>query len=299
MQTVFLPSEPFAEKTVVAIGFFDGVHLAHRALLSETVRLAREAGAKAALFTFDTLPVKAGAPLSTLEERLTLFEGLGIEVAFVARFSDVCSLSPKDFVKNVLMIACGATRAVCGFNFRFGKGACGSASDLLDLLPESRVLSEVELGGVTVSSTRVRALLSEGKVAEANALLGAPYTVSAEVEHGKALGRTLGFPTLNMRPASLPLADGVYETRVCLDGTIYAGVTDVGYRPTVEGEGERRMETHLIGFDGCLYGKTLAVSFVGRLRDEIAFKNERELAHQLAKDKALAERNFKNERDAK
>ena len=134
---------------------------------------------------------------------------------------------------------------------------------------------------------------------DANAALGRAYAISSVVLDGQHLGRRLGFPTLNMRPASRPLADGVYETRVCLDGTVYAGVTDVGYRPTVEGEGERRMETHLIGFDGCLYGKTLAVSFVGRLRDEIAFKNERELAHQLAKDKALAERNFKNERDAK
>ena len=299
MQTVFLPAEPYAEKTVVAVGFFDGVHLAHRALLNETVRLAREMGAKAALFTFDALPVKAGVPLSTLKERLALFEDLGIEVAFVSRFSDVCALSPEDFVKNILVRSCGARCAVCGFNFRFGKDASGKASDLLSLLPESRIFSEVELGGTAVSSTRIRALLSEGRIKEANALLGAPYTVSAKVEHGKALGRTLGFPTLNMRPPSLPLADGVYETRVCLDGTIYAGVTDVGYRPTVEGKGERRMETHLIGFDGCLYGKTLAVSFVGRLRDEIAFKNERELAHQLAKDKALAERNFKNERDTK
>ncbi len=298
MQTVFLPAEPYEEKTVVAIGFFDGVHLAHRALLSETVHLARETGAKAALFTFDTLPVKAGAPLSTLAERLALFESMGIEVAFVARFFDVCSLSPEDFVKNILVRACGATRAVCGFNFRFGKGASGTASDLLALLPESRILSEVELGGTAISSTRIRALLSEGKIKEANELLGKPYTLSATVEHGKALGRTLGFPTINMRPSSLPLADGVYETRVCLNGTTYAGVTDIGHRPTVEGKGDRRMETHLIGFEGNLYGCSVAVSFVGRLRDEVTFKNERELALRLAEDKALAERNFRNEQCA-
>ena len=294
MQTVFLPAKPYEKKTVVAIGFFDGVHLAHRALLSETVRLAHEMGARAALFTFDALPVKTGTPLSTLDERLALFEELGIEVAFVARFSDVCSVSPEDFVKNILIRSCGAIRAVCGFNFRFGKGASGTASDLSALLPGSRILSQVELGGTAVSSTRIRALLSEGKVEQANELLGEPYTVCAKVEHGKALGRTLGFPTLNMCPVSLPLSNGVYETRVCLDGKTYAGVTDIGHRPTVEGEGERRMETHLIGFEGDLYGRSVAVSFVGRLRDEIAFKSERELALRLAEDKALAERNFKN-----
>lgn len=295
METVFLPSPPYARKTVTAVGFFDGVHIGHRALLCETVRLAREIGAVPALFTFDVLPCKEGAPLSSLKERLSLFEACGIEAVFISRFEDVASLSPRKFVEDILKKLCGARAAVCGYNFRFGKNAVGTASDLLSLLPQSRVLDALKKNGVPVSSSRIRALLAEGKVEEAKELLGAPYTLCATVEHGKALGRTLGFPTVNMRPGELLPKDGVYETRVRVGDALYAGVTDIGHRPTVEGAGERRMETHLIGYTGNLYGQALSVSFVRRMRDELTFESPEALALRLRTDAEEAERNFKHE----
>lgn len=295
METVFLPSSPYARETVAAVGFFDGVHLGHRALLRETVQLAREIGAVPALFTFDTLPFKTGASLSSLEERLARFEACGIEVVFVSRFESVCELSPEAFVKEILASTCRARAAVCGYNFRFGKNAAGTAKDLLSLLPQSRVLPAIEIGGAAVSSSRIRALLAEGRIEEAERLLGEPYTLRATVEHGKALGRTLGFPTANMRPHKLLPKNGVYETRVRVDDVLYAGVTDIGHRPTVEGAGEKRMETHLIGYTGDLYGRALSVSFVRRMRDEMTFESKDSLALRLKEDAEEAERNFKNE----
>ena len=295
MQTVYLPAEPYPYETVTAVGFFDGVHIAHTALLKETVRLARELGVRAALFTFDELPTKAGEMIFSLSERLEKMEKLGIEVAFVARFSDICGLSPEAFVENILVGVCRARFTVCGYNFRFGKGGVADASRLTALLPQSRVLSPVELSGAAVSSSRIRTLLAEGKIEEANRLLGEPYSVCATVERGKALGRTLGFPTVNMRPDRMPLCNGVYETRITLGGTVYAGVTDVGYRPTVEGDGERRIETHIIGYEGDLYGQRLSVSFVRRIRDEMTFDSKESLALRLKEDAKEAERNFKNE----
>ena len=299
MRTVFLPCEPYPYETVTAIGFFDGVHLAHQMLLKETVRLSKKLGARAGLFTFDNLPCKKGAPLSSLEERLEKMEKCGIEVAFVARFEDVCGLSPETFVNDILLKVCRARAAVCGYNFRFGKNAAGSAKSLVSLLPQSLVLPAVEIEGGFVSSSRIRALLAEGNIEAAHRLLGAPYTVRSAVAHGKSLGHTLGFPTVNMHPSTLLPADGVYETRLYIDGLLYAGVTDVGCRPTVEESGERRMETYIIGYEGDLYGQMLSVSFVRRLRDEISFDSKESLVRRLTEDAALAERNFRNEQLAK
>lgn len=284
-----MKNEPYTEKTVTAIGFFDGTHLAHAALLKETVRLSRELGLCAALFTFADMP-KGGASLSTLENRLHAFEAYGIETVFIADFASLCSLCAEDFVKDVLVGICRAEAAVCGFNFRFGKGAAGDAALLKRLLPKTEVLAPVEQDGSTVSSSRIRALIAEGKVEEAARLLGAPYTLCGRVEHGKALGRRLGFPTANIRSPLLLPKNGVYETRVDIDGVRYAAMSDVGNRPTVEGQGERRIETYILNFDGDLYGKEISVAFVRRLRDEIAFESEQALLAQLKKDAEDIER---------
>ena len=292
MQVIYLPTAPYPDETVTAVGFFDGIHLAHAALLSETVRLSRALGARPALFTFSELPLKDSLPISTISDRLSAFAAHGIEVVFVADFSLLQPLMPEDFVNNVLHNTCHAKAAVCGFNFRFGKNAQGDAALLKQLLPESVVVNEVKKNGDAVSSSRIRALLLSGEVGKAGELLGTPYTVHGVVSHGKALGRTLGFPTANVATPLLLPKDGVYEARATVDGVIYPAMCDVGKRPTVEGNGERRTETYILGFDGDLYGKEISLSFIRRLRDEIAFPSKDALLEQLKKDALDIERNL-------
>ena len=292
MQVFHLPVAPYPEKTVTAIGFFDGVHPAHTALLQETVRLSKELGAVPALFTFSSLSSKECAPISTVDDRLSAFAKLGIEAVFIADFASVKDLSPKDFINDILCTSCGACAAVCGFNFHFGQGAEGDAAFLKACLPFSSIVPEVKKNGVTVSSSRIRALLLEGDVGGAADLLGSPYTVRGTVMHGKALGRTLGFPTANISTPLLLPKNGVYETRATVNGKSYPAMTDVGNRPTVEGQGERRTETHILGFDGDLYGKEISVSFLRRLRDEITFESKDALLKQLKKDATHIERNL-------
>ncbi len=290
METLLLPQEPYGRPTVTALGFFDGVHIAHAALLEKTVAIAREKGLVPAVFTFLDAPHKTGERLLSFEERLARFEVYGIEVVFAADFAALRSLSPEDFMERVLKGTCRSALAVCGFNFRFGKEARGDSALLSSLLPESVILPPIELDGGTVSASRVRALLADGRVEEAARLLGAPYTVRGKVLHGKALGRTIGFPTANMKPKALLPKDGVYETRVLLGSESYIALTDIGLRPTAETAGERRMETYIPHFSGDLYGKELSVSFLRRIRGEKQFDSIEDLKAQLARDLAEAER---------
>jgi len=290
MEKIFLPAERYPTPTVTALGFFDGVHLAHAALLRQTVEMAKQKGCRPAVFTFLDAPHKEGKKLFSKQERLEQFEACGIETVFLAEFEALRSLSPEQFIQTVLEDICHTKAAVCGYNFRFGKDAAGDAALLKQHLPESYILPPYKHGGELISSTRIRTLIEDGKVEEAAQLLGAPYTVKGSVLHGKALGRTLGFPTANMMPQELLPKNGVYETRAFIDGSVYAALTDIGTRPTVEGKGERRMETYILDFDGDLYGKELSVTFLRCLREEIRFASADDLKAQLKKDLAKIEK---------
>lgn len=290
MQIIPIPhAVPDIPGTVVALGAFDGVHLGHAALLRETVQTACKQGLVPAVFTFADDPGKGAPTLTTMEDRMAEFQKAGIKLVFTVHFSQVRQLTAEQFVAQILLAQCHAKAAVCGFNFRFGQAASGTSDTLLSLLPSSHVLQPVIYQGQAVSSSRIRAAIGEGDVRCACALLGRPYTVSGKVLHGKALGRTIGFPTINMKPLTLLPKSGVYATRFLLDGESYLSMTDIGTRPTVEGKGEIRMETHIPHFEQDVYGKTVSVAFWQRLRDEIAFSSIDELKRQLEKDKqALA-----------
>ncbi len=290
MEILKLPCPPYTKETVTALGFFDGVHIAHASLLKQAVDAARERALTPAVFTFFDAPHKQGEKLLSFQERLARFEKHGIETVFVADFAALKELSPIDFIENILKVTCRTAMAVCGFNFRFGKNAAGDAALLLSHFPCSIVLEPVMQDGRTVSASRVRKLLEEGKVEDAARLLGMPYTVSAEVTHGKELGRTIGFPTANMKPDAFLPKNGVYETSIFIDGKAYTALTDIGFRPTAEKEGERRMETYIPHFSGDLYGKNLTVSFVRRLREEKRFDSIEALKAQLLFDLAQTER---------
>ena len=271
-------------EAVIALGFFDSVHLGHMALLTETVARAAACGAVCAAFTFPMLPTKGESPLLSLEERLSLIEEAGIRRVILADFSEVQALSPEDFVKKILVKTCHARTAVCGFNFRFGRGAVADAARLSALLPGSVTVNALRYGGLPISTTRIRAALAEGDVCAAADMLGRPYTVSGPVLHGKSFGKHLGFPTANMKPPSFLPRAGVYRTRVTVDGKAHLALSDVGTRPTVEGAGEVRLETFIPDFSGDLYGKTLRVAFLSRIRDERRFASPGALAAQIAKD---------------
>jgi len=289
--------------SVLALGFFDGVHLAHRALLEKTVEEAKKRGLAAAVFTFaGGLPgVKSGGRLTGDEERNALFDELGIEYLYTVAFKDVCSLAPEAFVNTYLLDICQARLAVVGFNFRFGKNAAGDVRMLAETMHASGgdavILPPFTLEGEPVSASRIRLALEEGDPVLATRLLGRPYVISTPVLHGKALGRHLGTPTLNQQfsPGAVIPRRGVYATLCRADGQLYRGVSNVGVRPTVESGGGVNAETYLFDFSGNLYGKAVTVEFLRFIRPEKKFASPEELTEQIARDVESARRFFRED----
>lgn len=283
------------EKTVLAVGGFDGVHTAHRALLSRAVALAKEKRLAPAVFTFaGGLPQK-DAVLMTDEERLRIFREAGIARVYLFSFSEVSEMSPASFFEEVLSRICHASYAVCGEDFRFGKGASGDASLLGSFLPTDVIPSITDDEGA-ISSTRIRRAVRAGDMPLAARLLGAPYTVTGRVTHGKRLGHTLGFPTANVDlPEGMCIPKkGVYAAYAAVDGKCYPAVTNIGVRPTVSLLGAANCESHLIGFDGDLYGKDIRVSLIAFLREERRFETQNELRLQIDRDRKEAEKCLNN-----
>jgi riboflavin kinase/FMN adenylyltransferase len=271
------------------------VHLGHRALVDELARGARKAGAKALAATFDPLPIQMlapGAPASALSDarqRVELLRGAGADAVVVFRFDDAfAKLSADQFIDR-LCAAGDVRRIVVGPDFHFGHRAEGDVQKLRERGRRDGftvdVMHPVESGGEVVSSTRIRNLLLTGDVEAAASLLGRPYTVRGRVVHGAKRGRALGFPTINLalpRERLLP-RDGIYAMWAEMGEGRFRAAASLGVRPTFGG-GERVLEAFILDFSGDLYGEEVEVSFVRRLRDEIAFASPAELAAQIARD---------------
>ena len=279
------------QASVVALGFFDGVHTAHEAVLTAAAREARRRALPLLIYTFTAAdPPKEGPLLSTDAERMAHFARLGADLAVLARFSEVSPQPPEQFVREVLIGSFRAALAVTGEDFRFGHRAAGDTVLLSRLLAErgagAIAVPAILSGGEKVSSSAIRAALASGEPERAAALLGRPYAITSPVLSGNHLGHTLGFPTANQRPLpgrALP-ASGVYITAVTTEaGDRYLGITDIGTRPTVGGDGVR-LETHLLDFSGDLYGRPLTVAFLARLRGERRFSSLSALAEQITAD---------------
>lgn len=292
-------------KNVIALGNFDGVHLAHRTLLRQTKQLRDTAFTNAACTVFcfsspptDLLLKNPPARIYTLEQKLEAFREEGMEYAVIADFSTLCELSPREFAKEILEDACGCVGAVCGFNYRFGKGGSGTAEILSSVLNATVcTVPEIVKDGVTVSSTYIRHLIDDGNVEEAAILLAKPFSFSSSVLHGKRLGRTLGFPTVNQffSPKSIIPCRGVYLTECELESKqIVFGVSNVGTHPTVDRNAPVNCETYLLDFDGDLYGQTVRVSFLKRIRAEMKFRDAIELKKQVFADIEYARMFLKN-----
>lgn len=284
------------EKVIYALGFFDGVHKGHQAILETARQLARETGMRPGVFTYENHPqsvVGGSAPplLTTPEERRALFAHYGMEeivmIPFDAHFS---AQSPEEFLRMLIEdYRCGGL--CCGDNFHFGAKAAGNASLLLELCQKlglfCRVASPVLEKGKTVSSTLIRTLLREGDAQEAFRCLGRPFSLAGEIVHGDGRGHRLGIPTINLTPPEGALWPrvGVYATLTQMEGgETWPSLTNVGMRPTFRAQGEATMETHLTGFQGNLYGRRVRVWFWAYLREEQKFENATLLVEQIARD---------------
>ena len=276
MTAVALPDRPLS----IALGNFDGVHIGHRRLLC-AARDAAEGipSCAAAAWTFTSLAKDNPAvpALTTPEEKLHQFAAAGLDYAILEDFDAVRSRSAKDFTENYLMDRLHAAAVVCGFNFRFGRGGTGDAELLSRILARRgvplTVVDPVMLGRAVVSSTRIRAAVADGDMESAAALLGRPFSICFPVLYGNQLGRTIGLPTINQNfPAGhiIPRR-GIYACRCTVGEHRYAGVANIGVRPSVPGDGHINCETHIIDYNGFLYGKSIRVEFCRRLRDERKF----------------------------
>ena len=290
----FPATTPKPAPRAVALGFFDGVHLGHRAVLQEM--LAAAEGLTPAVFTFDTLPKLQGAG-RLLDEAETdrLLDAMGVAELFEGSFATLSSLSPEEFVQDILVHTLHARVVCCGYNYRFGRGGSGDVTTLKALCAAQGVrvivVPAVLADSEPVSSTRIRAAVARGDLLEANRLMGHPYTIQSPVMGGRRLGRTLGTPTINQ-----PLAEGlvlppfgVYASAVEVEGRVTYGVTNIGVKPTVGGT-QPLAETWIPGFEGDLYGQSIPVRPVAFLRPETTFPTVEALKAQILADGEAARR---------
>lgn len=287
---------------IVAIGNFDGVHRGHQSVLERALGEARRDGVPALVLTFEPHPRKVFRPqvplfvLTPPPMKARLLDRLGFAALVEQPFTrDFASLSPEAFVTDVLEKNLGIRHAVTGFDFHFGKDRQGGPAFLMAAgerhgFGVTLVDAFRDEGAEVVSSSRIRELLAEGKVEEAAGLLGYRFTVEAEVIGGQQLGRTLGFPTANMRLSpEAALKEGIYAVRFRRgDGTLHDGVASFGRRPTVDDNGAPLLETYVFDFSGDLYGETCQVSFFGFLRSELKFDGLDALVAQMRNDEAEA-----------
>src|SRR5262245_62891402 len=285
---------------VLALGNFDGVHRGHRKILDRVQRVANERGATAIVMTFDPHPPRVVRPdkapplLMTTGQRLEAIAASGVQGAAIVRFTpELSRWDPEHFVQSVLVAWLRVAEVGVGANFLFGHDRAGNFS-LLRMLGgrygfKAEKIDPVRYKDFVVSSTRIRRLIGEGRVDEAGALLGHQYFLDGTVMHGDQRGRTIGFPTANLCTENELLPPhGVYATTTRIAGVVHASVTNIGTRPTVDQSGRSTIETHVFGVDRDLYGASIRVGFVQRLRDERAFESLDALTAQIAADCARA-----------
>jgi riboflavin kinase/FMN adenylyltransferase len=281
--------------TAVTIGVFDGVHIGHRQVISDLITLAASSRLSPAIVTFNPHPLSILAPerspkmLTSVDQRIDQFRQLGVEFVGVLDFPDIRHLLASQFCEEVLFRALRAKRVVVGADFRFGRDRGGDAKLLAD---EGERLgfevSVVDLFGYrdgVVSSTRIRQLLSDGRVEEAAALLGRPYELAGPVVEGERRGGSIGFPTANIAisPERQLPGRGVYAGQAVTGDEIHMAAINVGTRPTFDGQGTT-IEAYLLDYSGNLYGRLLAIDFRARLRDELRFDGVEALTSQIRRD---------------
>lgn len=281
-----------AERTAVALGLFDGVHLGHRAVLKLAAE-QKKMGLLPLAFTFapDSITKRKSRAgyIYGNTGKIRLLKGCGIENVLSWDFDSVKNMSGREFAEKILVNKLNAGFVCCGNNFRFGKGASWGALELESFGErfgfEVRTAGDVEYEGEIVSSTAIRNALLDGNAVKAHQLLGSPYTIEKEAVHGAHLGSAIGFPTINQLfdEGQLVPKYGVYASDVYIDGW-YRAVTNIGMKPTVNYGGLPLAETHILGFSGNLYGRTVRVRLRDFIRSERKFSSVDELKKQIAED---------------
>jgi len=291
---------------VLCLGNFDGVHTGHAALLNEALRIKHRLATQykdivAGVVTFSPSPnevLLASPPprITEPEEKARLIAEAGMDRLYIVDFEYVRDMTPGRFISEILKETCRCVHAVCGFNFRFGVGGCGGPDTLdREFAGNVSVLGPVMCDGVAVSSTAIRHAVLAGEMEVAAAMLGRPYSLTAQVVRGCSVGGRLGFPTANQKfpPGKLIPKAGVYISACVVDGVRRPAVTDVGVRPTFGGEDELRCETHIIGYEAELYGHTVKTEFYKYLRPECRFESPDKLASAVRADIKFALEYFK------
>ena len=280
----------------LALGYFDGVHLGHKAVILSAVNFAHKNGNKSAVITFKEHPCcffygVCPKYILTREDRLFHIEALGVDYVYILDFNaKLCMLSAQDYLKNVLIDNFSPKSISTGFNHYFGAKKSGGV-DLLTQMQSVYGYKYFEvppqkIGKDTISSTVIRDALSKGQIANANEMLGYNFTISGEVIKGQQLGRKIGFRTANLMypPELIDLPFGVYSVIVHYQNAVYRGITNFGIRPTVSNTNQCSLETHILDFDRDIYGENIAVEFLKMIRLEKKFASIEELKKQIKDD---------------
>lgn len=298
---VYSSIEAFTEvdRPIVTTGTFDGVHFGHRKIIKRLRQLAHDSAGETVLLTFFPHPRMVLFPddhglslLNTIEEKKVLLEEAGIQHLIIHPFTKEFSrLSSINFVRDILVNQLNTHKLVIGYNHHFGRNREGSFEHLKEFAPvygfEVEEIPAQLLDDVGVSSTKIRKALSLGAVTQATQFLGYHYSISAQVVHGNAIGRSLDFPTANLQPndeLKLIPQNGVYAVWVVIQDVRYKGMMNIGVKPTFENQ-KRTLEVHILGFDQLIYGSEIKVEFVQKVREEIKFENASLLHQQLLSDR--------------
>ena len=285
------------EPTVLVLGYFDGIHLGHKALFERARKVADERGLTVTVLTYPESPRLAFSRftpelllhLTSQEQRYLLLEKNGVDQLEMTPFtSEFASNTPEEFIERYVK-GLNAQALVAGFDYHFGN-CRADVQDLMELFDgQVEIVSEVSLSGEKVSSTRIRQAIQSGDVSLANQLLGYPFMTEGIVVHGDARGRTIGYPTANLAPfdrVHLP-SEGVYVAEVEVDGKRYRAMTSVGKNVTFDGT-ELRIEAHIFGFDRFIYGEKMTIFWLEKIRDMVKFDGIEGLMEQMKSDESYA-----------
>lgn len=290
------------EDTVIALGNFDGVHKGHQEIIARTVSSAGVAGFKSAVFTFSNHPKNLMNRSETIavknilypDEKAKVIESLGVDYLFNIPFDEtILNMDPIDFIDDLLIGTLKMKEVYCGFNYRFGYKAAGSAEILMqEGLKKGfgiHILEPYNIDGKLVSSSLIRKLIEEGDLEQCTKYMGRLYAVDGEVVVGNKLGRTIGFPTSNIviDESMVTPPNGVYITYCTYNGVRYPSITNVGVKPTI-GQHNKNVETHIFNFDRELYGKNIRVEFIKKTRDEQKFDSVEALSKKITDDCIMA-----------
>ncbi|MCH1960810.1 MULTISPECIES: bifunctional riboflavin kinase/FAD synthetase [Romboutsia] len=290
-------------KSVVTIGNFDGLHKGHQVLVKKAVEYGFKNNIKSVVFTFDNHPANYFIKNSikniiSNKEKEQRIKDMGIDLIISIPFDEyMTKISPREFVKDILIDKLGVKKIIVGYDFTFAKNKEGNVNLLKELCSEYNfeleIVNPIKIDNIRVSSTYIRNLIKDGQVSKVKKYLGHNYEIKGEVIHAKKLGRTIGFPTANIQGDKNMIIpkNGIYATKVYIDGNTYYGATNIGFNPTVNGD-KLSIETNILDFNEDIYGKIIKVEFLERIRDERKFSSLEELKQQLKKDTNYVRENY-------